>query len=331
MYKEMGQTTLKTGETLTLGVVTPPDKEWGERLTPFLDHKGEPWNWQNRSILLGPTGRLESYYYVAHLGEDVFSNVCTWEYRGAGMLGHVFTAPKHRRKGAYWALMEVQMEDFRDRGGGALYLGTGFDTVPWHIYYHFGFRPIYPESGHMEYFTESREGFESRYFREGDHRTRVVEWEDWAALNTLTCASEGPALRLYMTSAIGRSSFEGPFLDFYREISVEGTGQAKVLEVKETGSVVGLAHLAPDSRYGGSVDVLDLLMHPRHDAGMHQLVESIDLEGSRKVQAYVGSDDSGKQEFLASLGFAQEVVLERQLAPTGASAPIDVSIMSRLA
>ncbi|HAA73566.1 TPA: hypothetical protein DCE37_00380 [Candidatus Latescibacteria bacterium] len=43
-----------------------------------------------------------------------------------GLFGHVFTKPEERRKGAANALME----DFRQRGGKALYLGTGYVRFP---------------------------------------------------------------------------------------------------------------------------------------------------------------------------------------------------------
>ena len=133
MYSELGESTLKSGEIAKIARVRTPDSEWGPRLIPFLAHKGGVWNWQNERTLLGEIGRLESYYYVARVGDEIYSTICTWEHRGAGILGHVFTEPKHRRKGACKAIMDVQLRDFGERGGEALYLSTGFDSVAWHI------------------------------------------------------------------------------------------------------------------------------------------------------------------------------------------------------
>ena len=51
--------------------------------------------------------------------------------------------------------MARQMEDFRNREGSALFLGTGYDTVPYYIYEEFGFESVEPGSGFMIYYAES--------------------------------------------------------------------------------------------------------------------------------------------------------------------------------
>jgi hypothetical protein len=50
--------------------------------------------------------------------------------------------------------MNLQMEDFRKRGGKALTLGTGYGSNAYTIYQGYGFRSILPESGIMRYSVE---------------------------------------------------------------------------------------------------------------------------------------------------------------------------------
>ena len=133
MYESLDQVALKDGSQVVVARVKSPDSEWAPRLAPFLAHKGLPWTWQIDQTLGDSVGRLEAYYYFAHRDGEIVSTVCTYEHAGAGILGHVFTAPDQRRKGACKAIMNLQMDDFRRRGGRALFLGTGYDTVPWHI------------------------------------------------------------------------------------------------------------------------------------------------------------------------------------------------------
>ncbi len=62
MYTKLSDVKLKTGENMEIGVVLTPDKEYADRITDLLHHKGEPWlthvnkalirNWR-RGFILG--------------------------------------------------------------------------------------------------------------------------------------------------------------------------------------------------------------------------------------------------------------------------------------
>ena len=327
MYTELGTTTLKSGEVATTARVQGPDARWGERIAPFLGHKDRATRWQIRETVIDDPGLLESYYYIAHLDGEVISNIATWEYGGTGILGHVYTAPAHRRKGAAKALMGLLMEDFRHRQGKALSLGTGYDTVPYHIYKRFGFEPVRPGSGFMRYYADSEYAFEREYFAPGPTAIREIGWHDWAGLVPIFSCSEGPWIRMFASGAIGRGSFEGEFVDFYREIRVFQIAQGRVLEVSDSKSVVGVVRLGPDSRYDDAVYILDVHVHPRFEADMGKLIDSVDWPASTKVQAYVGSDDLKKLESLRAAGFAVEAVFKDQLHKGTES--IDVTILAR--
>src|SRR5947209_18028776 len=101
MYELLGETTLKNGEKMEIGVVTAPDPEWRERIVPFLGHKGEPYASHLRRSSEGPLDHLETLHYIGHQNGRIMTQVMIVGARGAGILGHVYTLPEERRKGAY--------------------------------------------------------------------------------------------------------------------------------------------------------------------------------------------------------------------------------------
>ena len=327
MYTQLGTADLKSGEKATIARVMAPDVEWGEKIVPFLGHKERITRWQIEETVMGNIGRLESYYYIAQLGDEVIGTIATWEYVGAGILGHVFTDPKHRQKGAAKAIMAEQMEDFRRRSGKALFLGTGYDSVAYYIYYSFGFRSVYPESGFMDYYSESEEAFESTYFAAGPASVREPGWHDWAGLTTLMAASRGPTLRMFSTGMIRRRNFEGAFIKFYNNVLFKAGTQARVLEADSTKSVVGVAYLTQDERFGGPVDLLDVYAHPNFETHLGDLLDAIELPEERKVQAYVQANDRLKRKALEASGFEVEAVFENQI--NGDRGPLDVAVLAR--
>src|SRR5437588_10036164 len=131
MYTQLDTQKLKTGELLEIGVVEAPDGEWAPRIEPLLAHKGPGWNDHIHRALAGPLDALETRFYVGSIDRELVTQVMIVGHAGAGILGHVFTKPEHRRKGAYRRLMDVQMEDVRRCGYRVLTLGTGFDSPPY--------------------------------------------------------------------------------------------------------------------------------------------------------------------------------------------------------
>ena len=74
------------------------------------------------------------------------------------------------------------MQDFQERDGNALFLGTGYDTVPYHIYRGFGFDSVTLGSGFMHYYASSESVFEQDYFAPGTTTVRDIDWRrlGWA-------------------------------------------------------------------------------------------------------------------------------------------------------
>ena len=120
-----------------------------------------------------------SSFILLHRDGDPFANIMTIEYQGVGLLGHVYTRPEDRRQGAAMQLMACLMEHFRQRGGQALFLGTGYDTPPYHIYRVNGFAGVEPESGYMDYYSTSQDEFDGDYFAQGSTAIEPVGWLHW--------------------------------------------------------------------------------------------------------------------------------------------------------
>jgi len=303
MYRMLGEDRLKTGETLEIGVVLAPDAEHAESITPFLSHKPSPYDEHIRRSLREPLDELETRFYVGKLNGEIITNIMTVEHVGVGILGHVFTAPPHRRKGACDAVMRLQMEDFRRRGGRILHLGTGFDSPPYHIYRRHGFRSVFPRSGFMRYLVS--EGVLSAYFRGEDLISRAVRWSDWGPLTAITGALEGEWLRSLRFHLWGPTNFEGGFLGMRRGAE-SGAYQCRVLETADR-TRVAFATLGTDPTWRDTVQ-LDVLCQSSYWAHIGKLWESFDVPAS-KIIAYADECSHAKIAALEEIGFRQEARL----------------------
>jgi len=191
MYESLGSVRLKDGEQVQAGVVLGPDDLWADRVCELLKHKGEIWRWGNAECLRNDLG-IDVRFYVLHRDNVPFANMFTITGDGVGHFGHVFTEPANRRKGAAVSLMALQMEDFRTRSGrsgvagGPCFLGTGYDSAPYHIYHGEGFRGIEAGSGTMEYYPESGAAFREHWFAPGPVEVRAASWENWPTSGPLS-------------------------------------------------------------------------------------------------------------------------------------------------
>ena len=305
MYEDLGRIKLKSGEEVEMGVVTGPDLEWAERIEALLAHKGEIWTWQNRTVLREETG-IEACFTILHRHGVPFANILTAELNGAGILGHVFTRPEDRRKGAASSLMPRQMAHFRERGGQALFLGTGYDSPAYHIYRSNGFEGIEAESGLMSTYVTPRSGFEAGYFAAGSTEIETLGWTHWPASMALFLSNLPGTIRCTPLKVFGRESVEGTLL---RPIQQEGDrreqgGRPRVVALRHQDStgVVGLAARGPDPLWPG-FHLVDVYCHPHFWTRAGEMLQAILPDEGGRCLAYSDSDCPDKEAALREAGF----------------------------
>jgi hypothetical protein len=257
---------------------------------------------------------LETRFYVGKLDGHVITNIMTVEHEGIGILGHVFTLPDQRRKGACKGAMAYQMEDFRQRNGHALYLGTGYNGHPYHIYHSFGFESVIPESGFMRYHVDA--DFEERYFSPAPAEPKPVEWHDWSKLTALSAIVGWDTLRSLTWNVYGPTNLEGGFLSFKHALETDDAYDDAKLLVTQSGAIVGWATVCRDSRWRENVALLDLFFHPNFVESVPVLLSALQFP-ELKVQCYVDGPAKKKAAVLEDAGFACEGRFKDQFTYSG--------------
>ena len=332
MYQALGHVKLKTGEKVSAGVVLGPDLEWADRLEKLLHHKGDHWNWQNSRALRSNLG-IEPRFYLLHRAGTPFANILTSELAGVGILGHVWTNPQDRQKGACSSLMGLQTEDFRSRNGSALFLGTGFDSPAYHIYRRFGFRAVEPKSGFMEWYATSKEEFESAYYAPGETEIQPIGWAHWPSSSALYVGNSPCVLRCAPLRLIGRCITEGPLLPLLREEekrrSVRENPRAVVLCNKPAAAVVGLTVWDWHPLWQ-DVCLVDIFCHPNYWDEAAALFRALELPQAERYVAYSDANCQHKSQLLSDEGFEQTVTLKRRVPSDRAkSSFLDVAVYER--
>jgi GNAT superfamily N-acetyltransferase len=325
MQSRLDTVLLKSGEHLDVVKVVCPEPEWAERILPFLSHKGPHWLKPLRVAFAEGLPPLTLNFFEGVIGDVIVGNITTIEHlsRPVAILQHVFTDPAHRRKGVANHLMRALTDDFRARGGRAMYLGTGYDSPPYWIYHSFGFRGR-GETGKMNWFLE--DGFEADYFAEGPTEVRDTCWGDWATLEALHALMQGWYLRSFTMSQYGHGGYESEY-PALRSALEEG----RVLEVKELvkhdGALVGHVYLAKWDAWKGSPLMLELFMHPNFYADGERLVGALAFPEGLKVCALADETSPEKAAILEACGFEREGLLKRQIE--GPDGWLDVAIYGR--
>ena len=327
MYRAIEEVTLKDGSKVEAGVVVGPDLDWADRVEELLGHKGEIWRWGNERVLRNDLG-VDVFYYILHRDGQPFANMMNIEYRGVGLFGHVYTKPEDRQNGAASALMPLLMEDFRQRGGKALVLGTGYDSHPYHLYAKNGFVGLEPTSGTMAYYTGSEADFYDEYFK-GETQIEALAWRHWPASIPVFAGDYDVVVRAMTMRATGRYSTEGPMIPLLKDGERRpgmglGTGTA-VLEIPETGAVAGLATYGLNPLWRGTWTV-DLYCHPDHWDRGEELLNTLEIQPAERLLAYCDAGFEPKEQILRCLGFEPLATYKDRVAADHArTRPVDVT------
>lgn len=308
MYESLGKVELKSGESVEAGVVIGPDDDWADRVGDLLSHKEGVWTWQNAECLRRDLG-IDVRFYLLHRDGTLLANMLTATQYGVGHFGHVYTRPEERRKGAAQALMALLMADFRRRQGQALFLGTGYDSAPYHIYHREGFRGLEPDTGSMEYYVGSGDTFRRQWFAPGPVEVRNGSWENWPTSAPLFTGDFPGTVRCAPLGLFGRASTEGAWLHLLHDDRY----QARVLVRPETGAVVGAA-VAGDHPLWPDTGLLDVYCHPDFWDWGTELLGA--LERPRRDRWLAVSDDGccAKDAVLAAAGFTSTQRAARRIA-----------------
>lgn len=321
MYRSLGYARLRSGERARIVCVLGPDPDYRDLIGPFLGHKGSIWRWHIEEALDRPLEDLSTRFYLAEVDGRIAGNICTFERGPVGILGHVFTRPDQRQKGVARTVMEALLEDFRAREGRLLSLGTTYGSVAYRLYQSFGFHPILPESGIMQYSAYPEA--EAEYWRPNSLQAARATWGDWAGVSLLM-QQPGPVVRSLAFEVTGREDFEGGYLELQSNLEKEPEASAAVLR-GDNGAVLAFASLTRDYRWPGSVWLLDHFARVEDTHLLRSLLEALHWpEG--KVQAYL---DRGHPSIpaLESVGMRHEACFQRHFIYE--DAPVDVEVYAR--
>ena len=327
-YTHLAAATLPTGQPLQYGVVLAPDREWAPRILPFLAHKQPKWRSHIGAALDHSLDALETRFYVATLGDATGPVVSLVMVAAAsrpagrvGLLGYVFTAPEHRGKGIYTALMSHQMDDCRRAGFTILTLTTQRDSTAWRIYERFGFRADHPTTGgRMHWYA--RPTAQEDWFRPSPLTLHPMVWDDWPALNLTAVRVPSPGERedpprswhLHLPT---HNTAEGTFSDvlpaWAQSIGKRPRERAShaVTLRSDTGAVAGWLIAVPDRLTLAEALHVDLYLHPQFaKVGTPILQEALKaIPDDRPLTAYVTDPSGYRTTALHAAGFAPATTL----------------------
>lgn len=308
---------MRTGATLRVLRVEPPDPRWDSAVRGLLAHKPRPYDRHIDYSLRGECGALETRFYLGVVDDEAVANVMTVERRGVGILGHVFTRPDHRREGIATTVMNRQMIDFKARGGKVLLLGTGYQSHAYRMYASFGFQDwAGGDPGLMRWDDPDDPDYSARFFTPGAATVEIAGWEHWPLVALLGATPVGIGLRSISLGLRDLGLMEGPYCAYMARMAGRDDVTGRVL-VSHTGAVVGLATLIPDDRWRREVHLLDLSFHLlAHPDDLLQLARQMPLQG-RRVQCVTDPADVVKIGVLDALGFVREAILPRQFKRDG--------------
>ena len=229
---------------------------------------------------------------------------------GLGGFGEVATDPALRRSGIATVLCAQAVEDFRGRGGEALFLGTGNPGAA-RIYHRLGWRKL-AGANVMANITsgDSPEAFLTDYFRSlGSTEVRQASPEiripiipllvlphDWQVLDSNAA--------MFSTRYATQNSCMGLYRR-YRDVAADGRG-AWFAAVTGDGKAAGISTARLEASGGCRVD--GFAHKSRMDTWGDLVGAAIswaEAAGARAVSAVVSVEDEEKRELFESLGFVQ--------------------------
>lgn len=327
MHRLLEMVRLADGTAADIVLVEGPDSEYRQPILSLLAHKGGHWDEHLRLALDGDTDALETRWYLACLDGVPVANAMTVERHGVGILGHVYTVVEQRQRGLCKAVLAHLMEDFRARGGRALLLGTGFESVAYRIYESFGFRSL--EGGFMQYLREPMDEFDADWFRLEPATICPARWEHWPLVAMLGARTDHSGLRSLAWGLRSIGNLESAYCAFMQQ--ARHGEAAGVVAVSETGAVVACTTMVP-FRVGSTgkslpgVWLVDAFAHSLHRYKLEAALGALPRREGKQI-AFVPVTDEERAAAYAHTGFLREGLLGGLLRDSGVDT--DVAIYGR--
>ena len=319
------QAVLKNGTAVEVRLVMPPQADWADKMHCFLKHKGMPWQIHWQKAFQDQCDVLESRFYLLVIDGEPISNIMTVETGGIGIFGHVFTKPQWREKGAASILMKAVRDDFIGRDGTALYLGTGYDSMPWRLYQKFGFEGFLPGVGLMRWVRQP-ERLAAMF---GGERlsARPIRWGDWPLMQCLCLQPANDYIKSIGLKRFGMADMEGSYLTL-RERMFKSPDLAAVVVTNAAGMTVGFATAMPlDASFTDYV-LVDIFAHRAAGQGVYPLLlEALQLPAGRPLLAVADESSVQRRMVLEAAGFRSAGCLPGALNADGCKE--DLSLLMR--
>lgn len=299
MDQLLGLRALKDGSEAELRLVMPPEASWAGRMDAFLTHKGLPWQIHWQQAFAGGCDDLQTRFYLLVRGGEPVSNVMVCESGGIGILGHVFTLPAWRGKGAASILMKAACDDFASRDGISLYLATEYDSVPWRLYQKFGFEEFLPGVGMMRWIRRS-ERLQQK-LRGTQMVARPLRWADWPLVQCLFLQDNGSCVRNIAFKRFGPCDMEAGYLTLRERMQADANVQAAVL-VNEHGMVVGLATAMPLDAQSDYL-LVDLYALDSAQEHLPALLQGLAIPDGKPLLSIVEESNHARRKALTGGGF----------------------------
>lgn len=301
MDRLLSHAVLRDGTRVEVRLVMPPEPGWADRMHCFLKHKGMPWQLHWQEAFAGRCDALETRFFLLVIDGEPISNIMTAENGGIGIFGHVFTKPRWREKGAASILMRAVCEDFSSRNGIALYLGTGYDSMPWRLYAKFGFEGIAPPLGLMRWVRQPDRL--AAMFAGERLSVRPIRWGDWPLLQCLSLQPGGDYVKNMSLKRFGPADMEGPLLTLMERMAKNDGIRAAVV-TNEAGMVVGFGTSTPLDEALTDYVLVDLFAHRAVPAALELLIRGLELPADRPLLTVIDDASTQRKQTLATAGFS---------------------------
>lgn len=316
MVTTLSEVPLKSGATMTVRMLEPPQEDYARRLLYFLRHKDDDSARGIRQRVMGQYAELcIDRYFVGEAHGQIIGHAWYGIPRrgtGVGNFGHVYTDPEWRGQGVAREITRVLVDHFNAEPAGVCLLCSASEESG-RIYQKFGFEFIPPASkaGAMGLIKPSVAGsfaqLDEKYFASGSEvRVREGHIGDRHDIDRMLDFS-APWIEARKRWHFAMLASRVPtFISALHHVE-DGRGLITALQTT-AGSIVGYAFaLNLGSRFEKGLKTFDFAVHPHYLSKSAHLVEqTLKMAGAGEVHAFIAACDEEKLAALLQAGFVEQ-------------------------